>query len=490
MFRFYGFPLNTLAILCASGAFAQSPTGAVDPVPGRDRQINELQSEVDQLKSLVRQLQDQVSTLAGERIQPPAAGVPPPAAGVPPPAAGVPGVPAAAGTSTAAAPPSPHSVDGGSISADVLHGFTLNALLDGYYEYNLNSPVGRINNLRAYDVSSNSFSLNQADIVLESAPDLAANKRYGMRLDLQFGQATSTLQGNPVNELRPAVYRDIFQAYGTYVFPVAGGLTVDFGKWASSLGIEGNYTKDQLNYSRSFWFDYLPFYHEGIRSKLAINDEVALNVWITNGTNQTEAFNNYKDQLYGVVITPTPTTNWTLSYYRGQEHPDVLYLNTEPPGQNLPIQQGTYVQPIINPPNGRLDIIDSYVTWTAVHNLTLAAEVDYVQERLYSYSSPQRVQGGAVYAAYQFTPTLAAAARGEYLADIGGLYSGVTQYLKEQTLTFDYRPGNGFLLRAEFRRDYSNEHYFLSHTLGNLLTSQPTVALGLVWWFGQKEGTW
>ena len=155
---------------------------------------------------------------------------------------------------------------------------TFNAVVDGYYEYNFNSPVGRVNTLRAYDVSSNSFSLNQAAIVIEKLPDIAANQHLGLRLDLQFGQATSTLQGSPANELRPEVYRNIFQAYGTYVIRVSHGLTIDFGKWASSLGLEGNYTKDQLNYSRALWFDYLPFYHMGMRAKLALNDQLALNL--------------------------------------------------------------------------------------------------------------------------------------------------------------------------------------------------------------------
>jgi hypothetical protein len=31
-------------------------------------------------------------------------------------------------------------------------GATLNYYLDGYYEYNFNNPVGRVNDLRAYDV--------------------------------------------------------------------------------------------------------------------------------------------------------------------------------------------------------------------------------------------------------------------------------------------------------------------------------------------------
>src|SRR5262245_37783300 len=34
---------------------------------------------------------------------------------------------------------------------------TFNLMIDGYYGYNFNKPVGRINLLRAYDVLSNSF---------------------------------------------------------------------------------------------------------------------------------------------------------------------------------------------------------------------------------------------------------------------------------------------------------------------------------------------
>ena len=102
----------------------------------------------------------------------------------------------------------------------------------------------------------------------------------------------------------------------------------------------------------------------------------------------------------------------------------------------------------------------------------------------------ERVYGGALYAGYQISPQYAVAARAEYLADIGGLYSGTTQYLKEGTLTFDYRPVNGFLVRGEYRRDQSNQRYFLGSTLGLLEAAQPTLGLGLVWWFGQKEGPW
>jgi Putative beta-barrel porin-2, OmpL-like. bbp2 len=106
-------------------------------------------------------------------------------------------------------------------------GATLNYAFDGYYDYDFNHPIGRVQYLRAYDVLSNAFSINQADVVFALDPDVEAGRRYGMRLDLQFGQATEALQGNPADESRPEIYRNIFQVYGTYVVPLGKGLTVD-----------------------------------------------------------------------------------------------------------------------------------------------------------------------------------------------------------------------------------------------------------------------
>ena len=88
---------------------------------------------------------------------------------------------------------------------DFLRDTTINVGIDTYYGYNFNNPVGRVNLLRAYDVLSNEFSLNQASVIFDHPPDVDAGRRWGGRFDLQFGQATDTLQGNPSNEPRPAI---------------------------------------------------------------------------------------------------------------------------------------------------------------------------------------------------------------------------------------------------------------------------------------------
>jgi hypothetical protein len=183
----------------------------------------DLRSEVAALRSVVEKLQARLDRLES---QSPATSLPPPAAAVAPPSTT--GASAGAPANTA--------------------GTTVNFLIDTYYGYNFNHPIGRVNLLRAYDVSSNAFSLNQAVVVLENAADPARGKRWGARLDLQFGQATATLQGNLVNEPRPGIYRNVFQAFGTYVFPLNEGLTVDFWQVGKQPGLRKQLYKgsDQL----------------------------------------------------------------------------------------------------------------------------------------------------------------------------------------------------------------------------------------------------
>jgi hypothetical protein len=376
---------------------------------------------------------------------------------------------------------------------DFLRHTTVNVGIDTYYAYSFNRPVGRVNLLRAYDVLSNNFNLNQASVILDHPPDIAAGRRWGGRLDLQFGQATDTLQGNPSNEPRPDIYRNIFQVYGTYVVPVGKGLNVDFGKWGSSLGIEGNYTKDQRNYSRSYWFNFLPAYHMGFRTSYPVNDRLTLNYWLINGTNQVEATKGFKDQLYGFTAKPQKTLTWTVNYYLGQDHPDRVVV---PPTSPIPVQPGLSFQAIRPAPDGRTHILDSYATWQTTPKLTLQIEGDYVIQRLWRNAAPGRssapsvVTGGAAYARYQFTPKLALATRAEYLSDGGGLFSGLNQSLKETTVTLDHNLGNGFLMRYEWRRDFSNQPSFLTDVQGILSKQQTTATVGLIWWWGQKEGSW
>lgn len=341
------------------------------------------------------------------------------------------------------------------------------ATLEGYYEVDGNRPDDRVLVLRAYDTRSNSFSLQQAALVVDDAPDVEKGQRFGLRVDLQFGQATDTVQGSAANEPRPEVYRNVWQAYGSYVFPVGRGLQVDFGKFASILGYETNYAKDDYNFSRAYLFDFLPFYHDGVRTTLPVSDKLTVMYMLTNGIQQTEDFNNFKSNHLAAIVKPIPAVTWTTSYYFGQEQPD----HGQPDG-----------------PNGWFKVFDTNATVAPTTALTLAIDVSHTTNQLRSGDPSLSLDGLGAYLRFQISPPIALAVRYERLDD-EGLFGGIAQLLQEGTFTAEYKFAEGFLVRGEFRRDWSNASFFPARH-GETRDHQNTALVGLVWWVGNKEGGW
>ena len=165
------------------------------------QRISNLETEVAELKAMIKQLQPATSLTS-------AAAVPRSTTAFADPAKA---------TAPAESSQTPTADRQGVLEAqdkknlEFLRDTTIDLAVDTYYAYNFNHPVGRVNLLRAYDVLSNEFSLNQADVIFDHPPDLSEGRRWGARLDLQFGQATDTLQGNPSNEPRPDIYRTFFR---------------------------------------------------------------------------------------------------------------------------------------------------------------------------------------------------------------------------------------------------------------------------------------
>jgi len=344
------------------------------------------------------------------------------------------------------------------------------ATLEGFYEYSWNRPPDRVLLLRAYDTRANTFGIQQAALVVDAAPDVDAGRRYGVRVDLQFGQATETVQGGAANEPRPDVYRHIWQLYGSYVIPAGDNvLQADFGKFASMLGYETNYAKDNQAFSRAYLFNFLPFYHAGLRLTFPVTDTVSVLYMLTNGIQQTEDFNDFKSNHIAAILKPVPIFTWTVNYYFGQEQPD----GGEPGG-----------------PDGFFQVFDTYVTVTPTAALTLGGDVNYVTGEVNRADPSLALQGLALYGRYQLTGAAALAVRYERLDD-EGLFGGIDQLLQEVTVTGEYELADGFMLRAEFRRDWSNERVFpgpggATDPRGH----QNTFLVGGVWVIGNKTGAW
>ena len=332
-----------------------------------------------------------------------------------------------------------------------------------------NRPPDRVLPLRAYDTRANVFSIQQAAIVVESATDVDAGRRFGARIDLQFGQAADTTQGSPANEPRPDLYRNVWQAYGRYVFPVGRGLQADFGKYASMLGYETNYAKDDQAFSRAYLFNFLPFYHSGLRLTLPLSDKLSVLYMLSNGVQQTEDFNDFKSSHVAAILKPSSMVTWTMNYYFGREQPD----GGAPAG-----------------PDGAFRVFDTYVTVTPGSNVALGLDVNHVTNQVQASDPSLSLQGIGAYARYQTTSAAALGLRYERLDD-EGLFGGIDQVLHEATATAEYKLADGFLVRGEFRRDWSSALFFPGR-LGRAdpQAHQNTGLVGGVWWFGNKQGAW
>ena len=70
-------------------------------------------------------------------------------------------------------------------------------------------------------------------------------------------------------------------------------------------------------------------------------------------------------------------------------------------------------------------------------------------------------QGLALYFRRQITPVFAFAPRWEFYDDKDGFVTGVPQTVQEITLTGEGKHSGGLIFRMEYRRDWSDEDYFI-----------------------------
>jgi len=248
---------------------------------------------------------------------------------------------------------------------------------------------------------------------------------------------------------------------------VGRGLRADFGKFASSLGYETNYAKDNQAFSRAFLFAFLPFYHSGLRVTMPVTNTVSLMYSLTNGVQQTEEFNQFKSNHVWANLRPAERVRWTLGYYAGAEQPDGGAAETVRRGvprlrhlrDGRPHREAR--------PRARPQPLHEPVTQGRPRVVARRSR------RLPARATPRSDSGRL--------PIRTARRRG-----CGSAASH--QRLQEVTITLEHRIADGVLGRAEYRHDWSDVAYFPSDE--GLRSRQPTLLAGVVWWIGNKAGAW
>jgi len=128
----------------------------------------------------------------------------------------------------------------------------------------------------------------------------------------------------------------------------------------------------------------------------------------------------------------------------------------------------------------------TYATWNATPRLKPIGEAGYAISRVQLQSSPAHAAIGAA-ARYSLPGNWNIRMRYEDFDGRSALFSSTNRALKKFTLITNRLVAPGSLVRAEYRRDFSNHPFFLTDTPDLLSHSQTTAALGLMSWWGSKQ---
>lgn len=322
----------------------------------------------------------------------------------------------------------------------------ITGFVDSYYSFNVSRPESRINQLRNFDIDENQLNVSLVKISVQKQ-----SKPIGFHFDFFYGSTADI-----VNSLdSKGTFRFVEQAYGTVIIPVGKGLTVDVGKFVTHLGSEVIEAKANWNYSRSLLFSWaIPYFHTGVRMTYPVNSQFSVMGMIASGWNNVTETN--KAKTYGGQIIWSPIKNLSL------------------------IQNWIGGAELSNNNNDWRTVWDGVIQWQVMDALTLNGNYDYGTENV----AGQTVHwsGVAGMARYAMNEKTAATIRAEWFNDSDGNQTLTVQKVKEITLTGEWRPYQGIVLRGEFRRDWSNKPVFDGKT-SQSQKNQNTFLVGTIFEF-------
>jgi len=355
--------------------------------------------------------------------------------------------------------------------------------LEGSYTKNFNNPSNRINELRIFDVNSNQFRPNLAQLVLEREAK-ASNywlDRTGFKVKFNVGRDSDFIGGVDLSD-----WADFQEFYIQYIVPFGSGLDLKLGQVNSLVGYEAVESPRNPNYSRSWLFGLgQPFTTRGARASYDFNKHVSLSVGVIFYINSARGDTRH-DPLVESALTIAPSDRVKLTLY-GLAGP-----RPGAPGTN----------------GGNILLVGSFFSFQATERGSIVMESYYANQpnsSVVSRSGNARWNGVAGYLIYDVTDQWGIRLRSEIFEDAGGFTTcgGTTAYqpranvcfgatstmtappvsqtLWEFTSTLQYKPIPSVTTRLEYRYDKSDKNVF--QIGGRAASYQPTLSLEVIYFF-------
>ncbi|HUK35056.1 MAG TPA: porin [Vicinamibacterales bacterium] len=352
-----------------------------------------------------------------------------------------------------ATPPPP---DPDKVTLNFFKGTEIGGLVDVYWLYNSNhvAPL-----YQAFDTLYNSFDVSMAEVWLAKSP--TTDSPIGYKIRTTFGSAADLMASASGQFAKESPYKNIEEAYGSYMAPVGKGLQIDVGKFVTNAGAEVIEAKDDWNYSRSLLFQLaIPLYHAGVRLTYSPNDKVTLMGGVINGWNDVNDNNTGKSVMASITYKPNGSLSLIENYITGPEQP-----NDNSDWRNLS---------------------DTVISYTVNPALSVQANYDYTTDTVSNVRTT--TQGIAGYLKYQANKWVALVPRLEYFHDANGApwATGIPgQNLTDATVTLEVKPADNFMWRIEYRGDFSNKSPFINAD-GVAKSNQQLFMFGFLYNFSSK----
>lgn len=330
-----------------------------------------------------------------------------------------------------------------SVKEEILNDLTktlgLSLYIQTSYTYNFENYKSQSNELRLFDNKSNSFLIDIAQVSLSKE---AEKGKLGYKIKTTMGETAKYIHSAGLGS--PNEHFDLTEAYLDYIFDIGRGLKIRFGKFVTSHGAEVIEALDNPNFSRSLLFNYaIPFTHTGIVIGYPITEQLNINLHIVNGWDNTE--DNNKSKTFGLNATYSPSESFSLTT-------NLMYG----PEKN-------------NNNSDNRFLIDIVTTFKPSKNLSFILNGDYGNEKASDINGKDADwKGFSGIVKYDFSDNFSLAIRGEYFKDTDGVRTGVSQEVKEFTITPEFRLKSGIVIRPEYRHDWSTKKVF------NLINGVPT----------------
>jgi hypothetical protein len=228
----------------------------------------------------------------------------------------------------------------------------------------------------------------------------------------------------------PDKFRHVYQA--SVAYRLKNGLVLEGGVYPSHIGMEGFYSKDNWNYTRSIMGESSPYYQAGIKASYAFNERWSGRVDLLNG------WQVINDNNGGKSIGTQIAYN----------------------GSALTASVNTFYGPELS---GDDDSMRKFIDFVGIYRVTprlqLGATVDFGAQELPG-AGDANWYGAGLYARYAPTARHAFAVRAERFSDPDNGITGTAQKLSEVTLTYELRPRENVILKLEARADDSDADVF------------------------------